>query len=402
MDQKTLNDTISSCRDELVRCARKVIAIPSVSGQEGELVAFLVEEMRKMGCSQVWTDDMGNLICRIGEGPVKILIDSHLDTVGTGHRDAWKWDPFEGRYQEGIIYGRGATDQKLAMVSMLYAVKLILEHDLLGDYTLYLTGTCEEENCEGFCLNHIIEYGKIVPDFVVITEPTNLKIHRGQRGRMKMRVTVPGRSCHAAAPLRGINAVSRMAHVIRDVEELNCCLADDPFLGKGSIAVTSIGCQTPSENAIPDQCTICLDRRLTSGETLEIARREVKDLPSVRNYNAEVELYTYHARSWKGFEIEQNDFFPSWVLPEDHLLVSAALKAGEAAIGVKPEIDCWLFSTNGVATAGARGIPTIGFGPSDEKYAHTVDEQTPVDHLLKAAIFYALLPSTVVNMIDRG
>jgi putative selenium metabolism hydrolase len=399
MNHSALFERISRYADEMKSLAVKIVKTPSVSGSEGELIALLSGEMERAGCSSVWTDDMGNLIGRFGDGPVKILMDSHVDTVATGSRESWKIEPFGGVCREGVIYGRGATDQKLAMVSMLYAVRLIRDLGLPGGYTLYLTGTCEEENCEGFCLNHIIESGHALPDFVVITEPTGLKIHRGQRGRMKMKVTVPGRSCHASAPERGINAAYGMADVIRDIAELNGRLADDPFLGNGTIAVTSVSCQTPSENALPDRCTICLDRRLTFGETLEAALGEVRELPSVKRHGAAVELYVHKARSWKGFDIEQKDFFPSWALAEDHMLIRAALKAGESALGKVPEIDRWLFSTNGVATAGARAIPTIGFGPSEEKHAHTVDEQTPVEHLLKAAIFYALLPSTLLGML---
>ncbi len=402
MDHAELYDRVSRYRDDIIACAREIIRIPSISGIEGLLVEYLAAKMKTLGLDHVKTDTMGNLIGEIGSGRTKIMIDAHLDTVGVGKRDEWKCEPYEGKLENNIIYGRGATDQKLAMASMLYAVKLIRDLDLAGDYTLYVIGSVEEENCEGYNLDHIIEHEGIVPDYVILTEPTGLKIHRGQRGRMKIRVTTSGHSCHASTPECGNNAVVNMSRIIQDVEELKGRLAYDPFLGKGTVAVTFIDCITPSLNAIPGECTICLDRRLTAGETSDSAMDEVRALPWVTHYGAMVELYTHHATSWKGFPIDQQDVFPSWVLPEDHPLVMAALRAGERALGALPPIDRWLFSTNGVATAGKRGIPTIGFGPSFEHFAHTVDEQVPVEHLLKAALFYAVIPGEILALQDEA
>jgi len=400
MQHEDLYQQVNHFRDELISCAREMIRIPSVSGREGPLVAYLAEKMEALGFDLVKTDAMGNLIGKIGSGRTKIMIDAHLDTVGPGNMNEWTCDPYEGKLEKGIIYGRGATDQKLAMASMLYAVKLIKDLALAGDYTLYVIGSVEEENCEGFNLEHLMEHEGIVPDYVVLTEPTGLKIHRGQRGRMKIKITTQGHSCHASTPERGDNAVVRMSQIIQEVEELNSRLADAPFLGKGSVAVTFIDCVTPSLNAIPGECSICLDRRLTMGETCGSAMAEARSLPGVKQYGAKVELYTHHATSWKGFPIDQKDFFPAWVLPEEHPLVTAALRAGELAMGERPAVDRWLFSTNGVATAGKRGIPTVGFGPSFGHFAHTVDEQVPVEHLLKAAIFYAVIPREILALRD--
>jgi len=209
---------------------------------------------------------------------------------------------------------------------------------------------------------------------------------------MEMQVVCKGRSCHASAPERGINAVVNMTDVIKEVTSLNKRLKKDKFLGKGTIVVTKVECKTPSLNAVPDECTIYLDRRLTVGETKTSAVREVKALPSVKRHKGEVSILQYDAVSWKGLKVSQEKYFPTWCLPEGHKLVQAGLKAGEVALGRKPKVGKWVFSTNGVATAGHLGIPTIGFGPSDEVMAHTVGEYMPVDHLIKSAVFYAAIP----------
>ncbi len=382
---------------DMVKFARALISIPSFPMQEGKLVKRIIQEMKKVGFERAFHDKMGNVVGVVGRGKTKIMIDAHIDTVGVGDPKAWKWDPFKGKYEKGIIYGRGATDQKLSMVPMVYATKLIKNLKLDGDYTLWIVGSCQEEDCDGLPLLHIIQKEKMKPDYVVITEPTNLRVYRGHRGRMEMKVVVKGRSCHASAPERGDNAVWKMSYVVREITDLNKRLKNDKFLGKGTVAVTKIECQTPSLNAVPDECTIYLDRRLTDGETMDLAVSQIKKLPSVKKFKGDVEVLKYKEKSWTGLEVGQEKYYPTWVIPENHKLTQAMVKAATIALGEKPVVDKWTFSTNGVATMGRLKIPTIGFGPGHEIYAHQVNEQMPVEHLLKAAVCYAALPQFLIK-----
>ena len=390
-DTVLLHKTAKRYEGDMVRFARDLVSIPSFSGQEGRLVARIKGEMRKVGFDAVKIDRMGNIIGRMGSGRTKIMFDAHIDTVGIGDRKAWKWDPFKGKFAGGKIYGRGASDQKLSMVPMVYAGKILKELGLLGDFTYWAVGSCMEEDCDGLPLLHLIKKEGYRPDFVVITELTNLAVYRGHRGRMEMKVVTKGRSCHASAPERGVNAVVNMADIAKEVTALDQRLKKDKFLGKGTVAVTKIECQTPSLNAVPDECTIYLDRRLTAGETMKLAVSQIAGLPSVRKHKGKVEVLQYDAVAWTGLKVGQEKYYPTWVLPEDHKLVQAAVKAGRIALQAEPKVGRWVFSTNGVASAGRLGIPTVGFGPANEVYAHTVNEFMPVDHLLKSAVFYAAI-----------
>jgi len=394
---KDINREILSYRKDITAFARDIIRTPSFSMQEGKLVARIKKEMVKVGFDRVKVDRMGNILGFIGRGRKKIMIDAHIDTVGIGDRSAWKIDPFGGVLKKGVIYGRGATDQKLSMASMVYAGKAIKRLGLEGDYTFIAVGSVMEEDCDGLPLLHIINKEKIRPDYVVLTEPTNLAVYRGHRGRMEMKVVAKGRSCHASAPERGDNAVVKMADITREITALNRRLKRDKFLGRGSVAVTCIECKTPSLNAVPDECTVYLDRRLTIGETLKSSVAEIKRLPAVKKAGASVEVLYYDAKAWTGLRVGQEKYFPTWVLPAGHKLVKAGEKAGALALGRRAVVDKWVFSTNGVATAGRLGIPTIGFGPSNEIYAHTVKENMPVGDLLKAAAFYAAIPQFLIE-----
>lgn len=397
MKVEELKRTVESYKQQMVEFAKDLIRIPSLSCKEGKLVQRIAKEMQKVGFDKVKIDRMGNVIGQVGSGKTKIMIDAHIDTVGVGDISQWKHNPFSPVIKNGVIYGRGATDQKLAMVSMVYAGKAIKQLGLKDDYSLWIVGSCQEEDCDGLPLLHIIQKEKMKPDYVVITEPTNLNVYRGHRGRIELKVVVKGRSCHASAPERGDNAVYKMSYIVQEITELNKKLKSDKFLGKGTIAVTCIECKTPSLNAVPDEATIYIDRRLTIGETKDTAVNEIKSLPSVKKFKAKVEVLHYDAVSWKGLKVQQEKYFPTWVLPEKHKLVQAAVETASIVLGRKPEVGKWIFSTNGVATAGRLGIPTVGFGPSNEVYSHSVNEQMPIDHLVKAAMFYALLPQILLR-----
>ena len=259
-------------------------------------------------------------------------------------------------------------------------------------YTVLVTATVQEEDCDGLCWQYIHNEEKITPEFVVITEPTDGHIYRGQRGRMEIRVEVKGVSCHGSAPERGDNAIYKMAEIIGEVKELNNRLHYDPFLGKGTLAVSQIFYNSPSRCAVADMAAISIDRRLTDGETYQMALEEVRALPSVQKYGAVVSMYTYERPSYTGLVYPTDCYFPTWVIPEDHPATKAMVEAYRGMYG-EPVVDKWTFSTNGVSIMGRYGIPCIGFGPGKEAEAHAPNEKTWKADLVRCAAVYAALPS---------
>ena len=379
---------------DIVHFLRDMIAIPSESTGEKPVVARVAAEMKTCGFDEIRIDGLGNVLGRVGHGKTVIAIDGHLDTVGVGDRSTWTRDPFKGDLRDGVIYGRGASDQEAGIAAAVYGGRIIKELGLDGDYQLWVTGTVMEEDCDGLCWQYIISEGGLRPDVVVITEPTNLGVYRGHRGRMEMEVRTQGLSCHGSAPERGVNAVYKMAPIVADVERLNERLAAtaDPFLGKGSVTISEIRSTSPSLCAVADSSTIHLDRRLTRGETLESAVAEVLALESVGRVGASVTVLDYARASYTGLVYPTKKYYPTWIMDEHHPAVVAGVRAAEQALGREPVVGKWTFSTNGIATCGLFGIPTIGFGPADERYAHTPEDQCPVEHLTRAARFYAAFP----------
>ncbi len=382
---------------ELVRFCRQAIATPSASCQEEALAKLVVDEMRKVGFDDVRIDAFGNVLGRIGSGKTLILLDSHLDTVGVGDPAAWPHDPFEGKLEGGRIFGLGASDQKGALAAMIYAGKLIREMKLGGDATLLAVASCQQENCDGMALLHVVEKEGLKPDFVVLTDATGLRVNRGHRGRLELRIVVKGRSCHASTPSRGVNAITRTTRIIDQLARLDGKLRPRGFLGKGSVAITGIECRTPSLNAIPDECTLYVDRRLTAGETKQSVLDQIERLPAVRETQATVEPLRYQAASYPGLRVSREKYFPAWELPEQHPLVQAAARTAQLATGREPVIGKWDFGTSGSATMGLLGIPTVGFGPGDETLSHTTDESVEVEELLQAMVFYAALPQALAG-----
>ena len=396
--RQRLDERIRSYQDDVVHFLRDLIAIPAESSQEGPVIQRIRQEMEKVGFDEVRVDPMGNILGRVGSGKRVIMMDSHTDTVGIGDRREWQWDPYKGKVEGGFIYGRGACDQRAGMASMVYAAKAIKELGLGGDYTLYMAGTIQEEDCDGLAWIYILRESGIRPDCVLITEPTNLKVYRGHRGRMEIEVHLRGRSCHASAPERGDNPIYKMTTLLREIEELNTRLRDDAFLGKGTIAVTEIRSLSPSLCAVPAACSIHLDRRLTAGETKESAVAEVKALSGAKG--AEVEVLRYDRPSYTGLVYPMEKYYPTWVLEEKHPLIQAAVETYRSLHDKPPVVDKWVFSTNGVGSMGTCGVPTVGFGPGEENVAHSVNERVAIDHLLEAARFYAVFPLVFTHMME--
>lgn len=416
---------------DMTRFLRELVAIPGEScGEKGHILRIKAE-MEKVGFDRVEIDHMGNVLGYMGSGKALIGYDAHIDTVGIGKLGNWRFDPYEGCESETEIGGRGTSDQLGGIVSAVYGAKIAKDLGLLSDkYTMLVTGTVQEEDCDGLCWQYIINEGKVRPEFVVSTEPTDGGIYRGQRGRMEIRVDVSGVSCHGSAPERGDNAIYKMADILQDVRALNenddgddvqikglvRMLSENynpnykeaQFLGRGTVTVSEIFFTSPSRCAVADSCSVSLDRRMTSGETWESCLEEIRALPAVKKHGGDVtvSMYQYNRPSYTGCVYPIECYFPTWVIPEEHAVTKAMQEAyaglfGTERIGsletiklrrARPLTDKWTFSTNGVSIMGRNGIPCIGFGPGAEAQAHAPNEITWKQDLVTCAAVYAALP----------
>ncbi len=387
-------DGAMNVKADLIKFMQDIIRIPSLSSEEGEVIQRIRDEMLRLDYDEVTVDPMGNLLGRIGSGPQVIALDGHVDTVDVGDPSLWDRDPHSGDIEDGILYGRGTSDMKGGVASSVYAGAILKNRGIPDEVTLYVTATVQEEDCDGLCWQYIVNEDELRPDLVVITEPTSLRIYRGHRGRMELEVHTSGVSCHGSAPERGVNAVYKMAGIIADIEKLNERLEPRDPLGKGTVTISEIRSTSPSLCAVADGCTIHLDRRLTMDETEDTSVAEILALPSVQTAEATVTVLDYAVPSYSGLTYPTRKYYPTWETPESEPAVQAARTAYRQAFGEEPEVGYWTFSTNGVATAGMHDIPTIGFGPGHEHFAHAPNEQTEIEHLVCCTAFYTALVDT--------
>jgi len=365
----------------------KLVKIKSLSTQEKDVQLELKRQMEEAGFDEVRIDGLGNVIGRIGNGKRILAIDGHMDTVDMGNMKNWTFEPLGGEIKDGYVHGRGTVDQEGGPAAFVTAGRILKELAFDRDLTIYFVGSVMEEDCDGLCWKYIIEEEKIIPDFVISTEPTNLNIYRGHRGRMEIHVHFYGVSSHGSAPERGKNAIYMASRAALEIEKLNERLAYDEFLGRGSVTISEIISGSPSLCAVSDYARIHLDRRLTWGETKESAIAEIEAL--VKDMNAKVEVLDYSETAWTGLTYGMEKYYPTWKMEEDTEIVQTGVRAYEKIYGTKPKVDKWTFSTNGIMTCGTYKIPTIGFGPGNEVLAHAPNEKVPISDLVVATAFYA-------------
>ncbi len=395
---------VEASSDDIIQFLRDIVAIPSMNGELKEVGERIAAEMNKLGFDEVRFDKMGNIMGRIGNGEKVIVYDSHIDTVGIGDPNNWEWDPFIGKVEDGILFARGAVDEKGSTPGMVYGLSFARDLGLLDGWTAWYFGNMEEW-CDGIAPNTFVEVDPGVrPDFVVIGEPTKMQIYRGHKGRIELKITATGKSAHAATHYLGDNAVYKMAAVITQIRELDrrlrLGLGSHPLQGNPTVAVTDLKVTTGSLNAVPNEFTIYLDRRITSNEPHDEVIAQIKGLiPDYLQGEIKVEELFYDEPSYTGFKFPVSKYYPAWVQKDDHPMTQAGQNTIKALWDEERELDTWDFSTNGTYWAGKAGIPSIGFGPGDEKFAHRGMEQVPLKEVVDATEFYALFPTILAEKI---
>ncbi|MBC2582804.1 YgeY family selenium metabolism-linked hydrolase [Clostridium sp. DJ247] len=386
--------------NEIIKLCQELLAIKSYSGEEQNVVQRAKKAFEEMGYDDFYIDEYGNIIGHIkGKREGKsILFDAHIDTVTVPDETKWSHNPFASEIENNKIYGRGASDMKGAFSAMICAASYFAKDtnkDFPGD--IYIAGVVHEECFEGVAARSISK--KVKPDYVVIGEASQCNLKRGQRGRAEIVVETYGKPAHSANPEKGVNAVYKMNKLVEKIRDIKN--EHDDFLGDGILELTDIKSSPyPGASVVPDYCKVTYDRRLLVGETKESVLKPILDIiAEMEKQDENFEAKAYYAegteKCYTGNSIQGERFFPAWVRDENDEYVQKCYKSLVEA-GLNPEITHYSFCTNGSHYAGEAGIKTIGFGPSKENLAHTIDEYIEIDELLKAVKGYYAIAKGVL------
>ena len=383
--------------------AQDLIRIPSPSGQEGEVADRIRSEMEALGLQDVRIDEVGNVIGRVmGRGAAPpVLLNCHTDVVAEGDHAEWEHPPFGGDISAGFLHGRGSMDIKGPLALQTYAAAALTGRaagDVIVAHTVF-------EERGGLGMKHLLESGSVEPGAVVIGESTQGDVCIGHRGRGEVEVVVHGLAGHASAPDRAHNALDPVPEVLAAVHELARDQPEDPVLGASSLVATGVDVLPESRNVIPDRVTIVLDWRVLPGtddeamtsRVREAVNRRLGELPD--GFSVTISMARERQATYTGVTYERSLFTPGFLMePLDPLVLAAASavgrRDGEGPARVRP----WTFATDGGWSRGVFGIPTVGFAPGEERFAHTNRERLDVE---EARWAYARYPDLILALQEE-
>jgi len=409
--------------DEIVETIQSAIRIPTISGQEKKLVAYLTRKAEALGYDKAYYDRMGNFIGEVavgsGEGP-KIVLTGHLDTVSATESE---WDiatkPFSGTVLNGKIYGRGTVDMKSAFCSMLHAAASLKKLPKNYSGKIYVVGTVIEELFEGVAFLEALK--SIRPDFIIVGEASEGRINIGQRGRGEITITVYGQPQHASTGRKVVNAIEQVAYVIDSFHRWYHSPAD-PVLGKRNVVPTDIkipvggggGLDGRGGNStVPNKVEISYDVRTLAGDTQETIFNLMKDNlePTIalgrQKYpqlqDPIINFASDSATTYTGVVIKQPKFAPAWRTSKDSVICQKAVSGLKKAGIDSPKMGAYSFCTDGSAIIKYREMfpedktEIIGFGPASERLAHTINESIGLDEVKNAFYGYCGIISELLK-----
>jgi acetylornithine deacetylase/succinyl-diaminopimelate desuccinylase family protein len=373
---------------ELRELAAELVRIPSVNPLDGpveegrreaEVAAYVEARLREAGIEcelREASPGRPSVVARVaGESEEVVWFDSHIDTVSA---EGMAFEPFEGRVEGDVLYGRGASDDKGSLAAMMGALMAVAKGGSKPAATVVLTATADEEYRMTGLLG-LLESG-MTARAAIVGEPTALEVIVAHKGFSRFTIATRGKSVHSSRPEEGVNAIYRMARVVTALEayaKRGVGRDTHPMLGKATLSVGVIrgGLHV---NVVPDRCEIDVDRRLLPGEEV---RRALNDVRTYLDNALEEDV---------GLEMTGPPLgVPGLSLSSDHEVVQAVSAAVRDVTGKAP-----LGGMTGTTHAGPlaeAGIPGVVFGPGPMGQAHTATEELDLNQLEQAAAVYEAL-----------
>ncbi len=383
--------------DELVELTRELVRIPSVvrpddpSATESAVADYVQGWFVKEGFDvEVHEVAPGrpNVLAVLGEkGPGKsLLLEGHTDVVTEGDPAQWSHPPFGAELVDGRIYGRGAADMKSGLAAAMVAAAAFKRRGTrLGGRLV--VGALVDEEADMIGARHLcgVPLGREL-DAAIICEPEENELCLEQRGVVWARVTVRGRMAHGAMPEAGVNPITGVGALLREVPALEKRLrrlcAKSKFLKPPTVTPTIVRAPlfgVPQSNVIPGAAHATLDIRLTPGPDEDAIAAEIE--AACRRAAAACDGLTIEWRPANGYR-------PATRVEKDEALVKAMMKGVRQATGRAPRFGGVPGSTDGTILRTTLGIPIVTCGPGNRLIPHQVDEYVEVAELVDAARIY--------------
>ena len=365
--------------NDLYSLLSSLVSTYSVSGSERGIVDFLDRKLTRLGFSteRMESGSICGVLCGDRPGPT-VLLDAHIDTVTVPDKSKWTHDPFSLTRDNGRLYGRGTSDMKGGLAAIIAGASKFVGRSFPG--RIVISCVVEEERFEGICSREVSRRYK--PDYVVIGESTGGKLNIGQRGRCEILLEAEGKSCHSSNPNEGVNAIRVMMDAIEALDGIE--INRDEMLGDGIMVLTDIiSSPYPGASVIPEKCFATFDRRTLTGETMESVLSPINELLEKKRIKAKARIAEGVTDTYTSHHLSSPRFFPAWKNSEE---ADSSVKArkGLESVGLWEGFGHYSFCTNGSHYAGEAGIPTVGYGPGEERLAHIVDEYIEEKDLYKA------------------
>lgn len=401
VEEKVL-DYVDIYRDDIVSLMQRLVQIPSVTGDEGEIGRFLLDEVKKFGLDDVRiiqrSIDRPNVLARYKgtEGNPSITVYAHYDTVPAGDIMKWVHGPFSGTIEDGKIYGRGVSDHKFPIPPLLYAVKAIKEAGVRLKGDIVFAFVCDEERGGHQGMKYVVDEGHCDTDYLLYSGGggDGRKIGIAANGRAYYRITVRGHTAHTGRNDQGINAAVKAVKLITSLQELREDVnnrrdrfksGDFEIEGKGRLSINLVDAFLTGNN-VPDTCIVQVDRRfIPQVESFESTQSEIQAvIDSLKSEDPEFDATV---------EFVPERWFNPSVSKIDPVLVGALQGSVSKVLDFTPEINK---TVGGGSSDNAwfnmkypdRAFVSYGYGRGGN--AHTYDEYVTVDGLIDNTKIYAL------------
>lgn len=349
-------------------------------GSEIDAANFLYDELCDLDIEasvQKLSDNRANVIGIIDSG-VKgstLMLNSHIDTVPIGDLEYWDTDPLSGTIEKQKLYGRGACDAKGSVAAMMGTLKMIIQKQKKFSGKIIFTAVADEET-GGEGAKEVIKHG-YKPDFVVVGEPTDLRICVGNKGRGEIKVEVTGKSCHASIPDKGINAIEIGSKIAYHISKYKDGYGEEnKYFGKSTGSITMIeGGLAP--NIIPETCKLTLDWRFIPGDNIDKVKKKLEeDINEVTLGLSDV-----------SFKITKTHFSPPTQIDLDSILITSSVNALDS-LGLNSELIGFPATTDLSRISELCRTDGIIIGPGSINLAHKNNEFVYITEIEKAVEIY--------------